>query len=85
MLQAASLPNRIKEFYERVSIEREAALIDLPALYADDVHFINPVVDQHGLAAFREVLSAAGLPSHRRYSGGSDVAAACGQLAASMV
>jgi 23S rRNA (adenine2503-C2)-methyltransferase len=32
-------------------------------------------------AAFREVLSAAGLPSHRRYSGGSDVAAACGQLA----
>jgi ketosteroid isomerase-like protein len=54
MLQAASLPNRIKEFYERVSIEREAALVDLPALYGDDVHFINPVVDQRGLAAFRE-------------------------------
>ena len=33
-------------------------------------------------AAFRAVLSAAGLPSHRRYSGGGDVAAACGQLAA---
>lgn len=33
-------------------------------------------------AAFRSVLSAAGLPSHRRYSGGSDIAAACGQLAA---
>ena len=33
------------------------------------------------MAAFRAVLSAAGLPSHRRYSGGSDVAAACGQLA----
>lgn len=32
-------------------------------------------------AAYRAVLSAAGLPSHRRYSGGSDVAAACGQLA----
>jgi len=32
-------------------------------------------------AAFRAVLSAAGLPSHRRYSGGSDVGAACGQLA----
>jgi 23S rRNA (adenine2503-C2)-methyltransferase len=31
---------------------------------------------------FRAVLAAAGLPSHRRYSGGSDVAAACGQLAA---
>jgi len=33
------------------------------------------------MPAFRAVLSAAGLPSHRRYSGGSDVAAACGQLA----
>jgi 23S rRNA (adenine2503-C2)-methyltransferase len=32
-------------------------------------------------AAFRAVLVAAQLPSHRRYSGGSDVAAACGQLA----
>jgi 23S rRNA (adenine2503-C2)-methyltransferase len=32
-------------------------------------------------AAFRAVLAAASLPSHRRYSGGGDVAAACGQLA----
>src|SRR5262249_7033384 len=32
--------------------------------------------------AFRDILASAGLPSHRRYSGGSDVAAACGQLAA---
>jgi 23S rRNA (adenine2503-C2)-methyltransferase len=31
-------------------------------------------------AEFRAIISAAGLPSHRRYSGGSDVAAACGQL-----
>jgi 23S rRNA (adenine2503-C2)-methyltransferase len=30
----------------------------------------------------REFRAALGLPSHRRYSGGSDVAAACGQLAA---
>jgi hypothetical protein len=27
------------------------------------------------------VLAATSLPSHRRYSGGADVAAACGQLA----
>jgi 23S rRNA (adenine2503-C2)-methyltransferase len=32
--------------------------------------------------AFRAVLAAAGLPNHKRYSGGGDVAAACGQLAA---
>ena len=54
MHQAVSLPNRIKEFYERVSVERGAALVELPALYSDDVHFINPVVDQHGIEAFKE-------------------------------
>jgi len=54
MLQKASLPSRVKDFYERVSIEREGALTELPNLYADHVHFINPVVDQHGLASFRE-------------------------------
>jgi 23S rRNA (adenine2503-C2)-methyltransferase len=32
--------------------------------------------------AFRDVLGAAGLAHHKRYSGGGDVAAACGQLAA---
>ena len=33
------------------------------------------------LAAFRDQLSAAGVRSHHRYSGGADIAAACGQLA----
>ncbi len=32
--------------------------------------------------AYRDVLAAHALASHRRYSGGGDVAAACGQLAA---
>lgn len=49
-----ALPQRVKRFYERMSIEREAALEELPRLYADDVHFINPVVDQRGLSAFEE-------------------------------
>jgi ketosteroid isomerase-like protein len=53
MLQTATLPYRIKAFYEQVSIEREGALSELPHLYAADVHFINPVVDQHGLASFK--------------------------------
>ncbi len=42
----------------------------------------DPFTRSSRLGAFRDVLSAAGLASHRRYSGGSDVAAACGQLAA---
>jgi 23S rRNA (adenine2503-C2)-methyltransferase len=37
------------------------------------------------MAAFRGVLADAGLASHRRYSGGSDIAAACGQLASRSV
>ncbi len=36
-----------------------------------------------GEQIFRKALSAAGCPSHKRYSGGSDVDAACGQLAGS--
>ena len=52
-MQTASLPHRIKTFYERVSVERGAALGELPQLYSDDVHFINPVVDEHGMTSFR--------------------------------
>jgi hypothetical protein len=59
MLPTASLPNRIKAFYERVSVEREGALSELPALYAANLHFINPVVDQRGLASFREAWDTA--------------------------
>ncbi|HVK71975.1 MAG TPA: 23S rRNA (adenine(2503)-C(2))-methyltransferase RlmN [Kofleriaceae bacterium] len=33
------------------------------------------------MAAFRATLADAGLASHRRYSGGGDIGAACGQLA----
>ena len=33
-------------------------------------------------ARFRDAMRTAGTFSHKRYSGGSDVAAACGQLAA---
>lgn len=54
MAVAATLPMRVKQFYERVSLEREAALSELPEIYGESVHFINPVVDQHGIAAFRE-------------------------------
>jgi 23S rRNA (adenine2503-C2)-methyltransferase len=43
---------------------------------------IDPFKRSTREAEFRGVLADAGLASHRRYSGGSDVAAACGQLAA---
>ena len=52
---ANGLPQRVKEFYERISVEREGALGELEKIYSADVHFINPVVDQTGLDAFKEV------------------------------
>ncbi|MCC6337170.1 MAG: nuclear transport factor 2 family protein [Myxococcales bacterium] len=51
-MPAPTLPMRIKDFYERVSVEREAALEDLPKLYAPEVRFVNPVVDETGLVTF---------------------------------
>ena len=38
-------------------------------------------VDEAGEERFREALRQAGFVGKRRYSGGSDVGAACGQLA----
>ena len=52
LIATDALPSRVKAFYERVSIERDAALDELRELYTDDVHFVNPVVDQRGLPAF---------------------------------
>lgn len=51
---ADPLPQRVKRFYERVSTDGSAALVELPDLYSDDVHFINPVVDERGLRAFEK-------------------------------
>jgi 23S rRNA (adenine2503-C2)-methyltransferase len=41
----------------------------------------DPFARSPRMGAFRDVLAAAKLATHRRYSGGSDVGAACGQLA----
>lgn len=49
-----SLPLRVKRFYERISVERDAALEEIPRLYAEDIRFINPVVDETGLNTFVE-------------------------------
>lgn len=45
-------PGRILAFYERVSREGAAALEELPTLFTEDVHFLNPVVDETGLETF---------------------------------
>jgi 23S rRNA (adenine2503-C2)-methyltransferase len=55
----------------RISIIPFNAIEGAPFRRSDDVRE----------AAFRAVLAGAGLANHKRYSGGQDVAAACGQLA----
>lgn len=48
----------------------------------DEPGDVDPFARSPRLDAFRDILGASGHPTHRRYSGGPDIAAACGQLAA---
>ena len=73
---ARALAERANAFALRTGRRPRISVLDYNAIGGAD-----PFARSPRMAAFRAVLSAAGLPSHRRYSGGSDVAAACGQLA----
>jgi 23S rRNA (adenine2503-C2)-methyltransferase len=73
---ARALAARAHAFAEATGRRPRISLLDYNAIGDGD-----PFARSPRLGAFRDVLSAAGLPTHRRYSGGSDVAAACGQLA----
>ena len=76
---ARALADRTHAFTTRTGRRPRISVLDYNAIGGHDPFDRSP-----RLAAFREVLSVAGLPSHRRYSGGSDVAAACGQLATTL-
>jgi len=73
---ARALADRVVAFAAATGRRPRISLLDYNAIGGDDPFLRSP-----RMPAFRDVLSAAGLASHRRYSGGSDVAAACGQLA----
>jgi len=73
---AEALAARAREFHAATGVRPRLSLLDYNPIGDGDRFTRSP-----RMPAFRDVLSAAGLPSHRRYSGGSDVAAACGQLA----
>ncbi len=74
---ADALAARATAFVAATGKRPRITLLDYNAIGDGD-----PFTRSGRLGVFRDALSAAGLPSHRRYSGGSDVAAACGQLAA---
>jgi 23S rRNA (adenine2503-C2)-methyltransferase len=72
---AALLAELAKGFARRHGISPRISLIPFNSI-GDEVFQRSP-----RLAAFRDVLRAAGVGSIVRYSGGGDVGAACGQLA----
>ncbi len=76
---ARALAERAHAFVARTGKRPRISIVAYNAIGGDDPFRRSTRED-----AFRAVLSAARLPSHRRYSGGSDVAAACGQLAATI-
>lgn len=73
---ARALAARSIAFAEATGRRPRISLLDYNPIGEGD-----PFTRSPRLAAFRDVLGQAGLATHRRYSGGSDVAAACGQLA----
>jgi 23S rRNA (adenine2503-C2)-methyltransferase len=74
---AHALAQRAQAFAEATGKRPRISLLDYNAIGGAD-----PFTRSTRMPAFRDVLGGAGLATHRRYSGGSDVAAACGQLAA---
>lgn len=77
---ARALAGLVLDFRDKTGQRPRVSVIPYNAIATDDDPFRqSPAEREH---AFRAALREAGVPTHRRYSGGSDVAAACGQLAA---
>ncbi len=77
---ALALARLARDFADKTGVRPRISIVPYNAI--DSNH--PPLYARSGAAresAFRRTLSEAGLPSHKRYSGGSDVSAACGQLA----
>jgi 23S rRNA (adenine2503-C2)-methyltransferase len=76
---AAALVERVRAFEAATGTRPRISIVAYNRIADTDTD--DPFDRSTREAAFRAVLAAAQLPSHRRYSGGSDVGAACGQLA----
>jgi 23S rRNA (adenine2503-C2)-methyltransferase len=69
-----------RDFAQRTGRRPRISVIPYNAIKQHNDPFTRSSVASE--AAFREALRDGGFASHKRYSGGGDVAAACGQLAA---
>lgn len=80
---AAALVARARAFAAATGVRPRISILAYNAIGrgGEGADGADPFARSPREGAFRAVLAAAGLPSHRRYSGGSDIGAACGQLA----
>ncbi len=76
----AALAARAAAFAARTGRRPRISVIPYNAISTEDDPFRRS--SEEAEARFREALRDGGFASHKRYSGGGDVAAACGQLAA---
>jgi 23S rRNA (adenine2503-C2)-methyltransferase len=79
--EAAALAALILDFEARAGVRPRLSVIAYNNIDDDRARDPFERTPDATLAAFRDALAARGVRSHRRYSGGGDIAAACGQLA----
>lgn len=76
---ARALAALAKDFAARTGVRPRISIIPYNAIALEDDPFER--TEQVAEDAFRAVLHGLSVPTHKRYSGGGDVGAACGQLA----
>ena len=74
---AAALADLVRVFAQRTGVRPRLSVVPYNSIDAEG----HDPYARGDVAAFVERLVARGLRPHVRYSGGADVAAACGQLA----
>ncbi len=79
---AHALATLVKAFAVRAGVRPRLSIIPYNAISESDDPFARSSGERE--ARFRSALGDGGVFSHKRYSGGGDVNAACGQLAAKM-
>jgi 23S rRNA (adenine2503-C2)-methyltransferase len=77
--EALELARLARDFAEGTGVRPRISIIPYNPIDPAGPQTFRRSGDQRELA-FRRALREAGIPSHKRYSGGSDVDAACGQL-----
>ncbi|WP_394837457.1 radical SAM protein [Pendulispora rubella] len=77
---AQALAHRVLDFAQRSGVRPRLSILAYNRIDEDDDPFTRTPIERED--RFREILRQRGVFTHKRYSGGSDVGAACGQLAA---